>query len=190
MGGHNVNMAVIDSLAGILNNETSGNIAGTCNEISLKKGRTSWQVLHISGKPDFQYVLQQYNKMDIDAKVLDFCSNIDQALKIADLVIGRAGASTLAEIAALGKPSILLPYPYHKDQHQWLNADQLANIGAAKIVKDFCDTQKTAVMLQKTLISCMNQEKYSKMLKSASRIENNNAAKLVAEYLMNDKAVL
>ncbi|TLM99694.1 undecaprenyldiphospho-muramoylpentapeptide beta-N-acetylglucosaminyltransferase, partial [bacterium] len=62
--------------------------------------------------------------------------NMEDALAAADLVICRAGAATLAEITALGLPSILIPYPYAAENHQEYNARALADRGAALLIKD------------------------------------------------------
>ena len=70
------------------------------------------------------------------AHILSFTHDMSLALSAADLVISRAGASTLAELAALGKPSILFPYPYHRDRHQHANAQVLVDQGAALMLED------------------------------------------------------
>jgi UDP-N-acetylglucosamine--N-acetylmuramyl-(pentapeptide) pyrophosphoryl-undecaprenol N-acetylglucosamine transferase len=59
-----------------------------------------------------------------------------EAYAIADIVISRAGATTLSELTALGKPSILIPYPYAAGNHQELNAKKLFELGAAKMILD------------------------------------------------------
>lgn len=59
-----------------------------------------------------------------------------EAYAVADIVISRAGATTLAELTALGKPAILIPYPYAAGLHQELNARKLAELGAAKMIRN------------------------------------------------------
>ena len=58
-------------------------------------------------------------------KVIDYCDDMASVWALADLAIARAGASTCAELTACGVPSILLPYPFHKDMHQLANAREL-----------------------------------------------------------------
>ncbi len=70
------------------------------------------------------------------ACVLAYIDRMDQAYRIADLVVCRAGALTLAELAALGKPAILVPFPHATDDHQTRNAQAVAAAGAARVVPD------------------------------------------------------
>ena len=102
----------------------------------------------------------------------------------AELVIGRAGASSLAELTAAGVPSILLPYPYHKDQHQLRNSEVLAEAGAAKIVTDACNEEKTAQALAAVLGDSMIEGKLRTMADAASNLAKPEAAKRVAEELV------
>jgi UDP-N-acetylglucosamine--N-acetylmuramyl-(pentapeptide) pyrophosphoryl-undecaprenol N-acetylglucosamine transferase len=59
-----------------------------------------------------------------------------EAYAVADIVISRAGATTLAELTALGRPAILIPYPFAAGNHQELNAQKLDEIGAARMIHD------------------------------------------------------
>jgi len=116
-GARSINEAVMASLAGL--------------------GRFSdWQVLHLTGDLDLARVQAAYRHCDLPAVVLPFTHDMPLALCAADLVVSRAGASTLAEISAVGVPSVLMPYPFHRDMHQLANARCLERVGAARIVKD------------------------------------------------------
>ncbi len=77
------------------------------------------------------------------------------ALRIADLALARAGAVTLAELTATRTPAVLMPYPYHTDNHQTANADKLAKTGAAIRVVDAKDTATNADRLQNILLPLM-----------------------------------
>jgi UDP-N-acetylglucosamine--N-acetylmuramyl-(pentapeptide) pyrophosphoryl-undecaprenol N-acetylglucosamine transferase len=68
--------------------------------------------------------------------VRPFITDMRDAYAAADLVICRAGATTIAELAALAKPAILVPYPYAADDHQRANAESLVRVGAARMVLD------------------------------------------------------
>ena len=74
---------------------------------------------------------------------------------IADLAVCRSGASTIAELAACGVPSILLPYPFHKDMHQRANAKVLADAGAAVLLDDEKDAARNAVKLKPAIESLL-----------------------------------
>lgn len=171
MGGRNVNEAVVHLLAGNGDDHTSMDMQG-------------WQVLHLTGTEDCNWVEQAYRKAGVDAIVLAFTERIGAVLRAADIVIGRAGASTLAELTALGVAGILLPYPYHRDQHQWRNAHVLADAGAAMIVKDCCDAQQTATRLRPVLLELLaSTAKREEMAAAAQAIGRIDAAKAVAEQL-------
>ena len=103
----------------------------------------------------------------------------------ADVLIGRAGAVSIAEFAAAGTPAICLPYPYHKDKHQYLNAAQLVNAGAAIIVDDLPnDKGRTAQMLLTQLKELMSDDiKRKAMTEAAQSVATKNAARTIAEKL-------
>jgi UDP-N-acetylglucosamine--N-acetylmuramyl-(pentapeptide) pyrophosphoryl-undecaprenol N-acetylglucosamine transferase len=81
-----------------------------------------WQIVHLTGKNNFEQVKAKYTDSKINSKVLDYCDYMPNLLFAADLVIGRSGAVSVAEYAAASVPSICIPYPYHKDRHQYLKS--------------------------------------------------------------------
>jgi UDP-N-acetylglucosamine--N-acetylmuramyl-(pentapeptide) pyrophosphoryl-undecaprenol N-acetylglucosamine transferase len=91
------------------------------------------QFLHLTGTATFDSVSAAYKAITNRAKVLPFLREIDLALGAASVVVSRAGASSLAEIAAMQVPSILVPYPAAADDHQYHNARALAQPGAARM---------------------------------------------------------
>lgn len=94
------------------------------------------RIVHQTGRDDLERTQQHYRDGAIDAEVLSFIDDMGSAYARADLVICRAGATTLAELTALGKPSILVPYPFAADDHQRANAEVLVAGGAAVMVLD------------------------------------------------------
>jgi UDP-N-acetylglucosamine--N-acetylmuramyl-(pentapeptide) pyrophosphoryl-undecaprenol N-acetylglucosamine transferase len=95
----------------------------------------SLQVIHLTGYSDFQLVKDYYAKLRIRNKTFDFSENMSYLYSAADLVISRAGASTVTEILYFRIPSILIPYPY-AGAHQMDNAKVLAKNGRAIIIED------------------------------------------------------
>jgi UDP-N-acetylglucosamine--N-acetylmuramyl-(pentapeptide) pyrophosphoryl-undecaprenol N-acetylglucosamine transferase len=97
-----------------------------------------WQVLHVSGERDFAYM--QAEERDLAAgnrvQLVPYLSDPADAYAAADVVIARAGASTLAELAVTGTPSVLIPYPFAAEQHQAHNAALFQEAGAAVVLKD------------------------------------------------------
>lgn len=94
-----------------------------------------WQLLHLAGTEQAPAVRAAYANAR-SATVVDFTSDMHLAMAAADIVVSRAGASTLAELTVAGKPSVLFPYPYHRDQHQRANAQELVKGGAAILIED------------------------------------------------------
>lgn len=97
-----------------------------------------WQILHASGERDFEY-MQAEERTPLGGNrvvLVPYLREMADAYELADLVIARAGASTLGELAALGLPSILVPYPYASEDHQTMNARVFEDAGAAVIVSD------------------------------------------------------
>jgi UDP-N-acetylglucosamine--N-acetylmuramyl-(pentapeptide) pyrophosphoryl-undecaprenol N-acetylglucosamine transferase len=105
-------------------------------EAISRLGRPGIKVIHQTGDKDFEAVKNAYASHNIDARVLPFIDDMAGAYGEADFVIGRSGAGTVAELTALGKPSLLIPYPYATNNHQLANARVLERAGAAVIVED------------------------------------------------------
>lgn len=103
-------------------------------------------------------------------------------LTAADIVIGRSGAVSVAEYAAAGTPAICIPYPYHKDMHQKLNAEQLTAAGAAVIVDDRSDNTETLWVELKKIMT--DKPLRDQMQRGAKIIAKPNAAKTIAESLI------
>ncbi len=166
-GARTVNQAVVELLGG------------------LASRRQHWQVLHLTGALDHARVVEAYRGRLDDAVVLPFTEKMAEAIAAADLVISRAGASTLAELTAVGRPSILFPYPYHKDMHQRANARVLADAGAAVLLDDAIDAKANAGRLGPILEDLMGYpEKLARMAEAAKAIGRPDAAQTVARYLL------
>jgi len=94
-------------------------------------------IVHQSGKADAAEVRQSYDCYPADRfEVEPFLDDMPARLAAADLVVCRAGASTLAELCAAGRPAILVPYPHAADDHQRHNAEELVRAGAARMLSD------------------------------------------------------
>lgn len=119
--------------------------AKAINEAMLEVISNRWQAnnctfMHATGKDckDFPERLAEKG-VDLNAKniiVRDYINDMHRCLAAADLVICRAGASSLSEFQALGKPSILIPYPFATENHQYHNAKALADKGAAIVIEE------------------------------------------------------
>ena len=98
--------------------------------------RKTFQVIHLAGPKMAAALKEAYGAAGIHARVLDFLGEIGAAYAAADLVLARAGGTSIAEVTARGLPSVLVPYPYAADDHQEANARQLEGAGAAWIVPE------------------------------------------------------
>ncbi len=119
--------------------------------VPFLKAASDWQILHIAGSVDLELVQSGYAAAGLDARVVAFTESMPEALAAADLVIARAGASTLAELTARGIAAILLPYPYDRHQHQRANARVLERAGAAVVIDDAGDARANAAALRPQL---------------------------------------
>jgi UDP-N-acetylglucosamine--N-acetylmuramyl-(pentapeptide) pyrophosphoryl-undecaprenol N-acetylglucosamine transferase len=137
------------------------------------------RIIHQTGAIDLEWVKQRYQELGLPAEVAAFVHDMGSAYSRADLVICRAGATTLAELTALAKPSILIPYPYAVDDHQRANADVLVRNGAAEIITDAelnGDSLRQAVLA----VAC-NRGRLAAMGAAARRLAVPDAAARVVE---------
>jgi UDP-N-acetylglucosamine--N-acetylmuramyl-(pentapeptide) pyrophosphoryl-undecaprenol N-acetylglucosamine transferase len=105
----------------------------------LAEVRDRLAFLHLTGEADREAVAAGYREHGFAAEVAAFSPEMDRLMRQAHLLVCRAGASTLAELAAVGRAAILVPYPFAANNHQEFNARFLAEAGAAEIIlnKDF-----------------------------------------------------
>jgi UDP-N-acetylglucosamine--N-acetylmuramyl-(pentapeptide) pyrophosphoryl-undecaprenol N-acetylglucosamine transferase len=95
------------------------------------------RIVHQTGAGEAASVLEAYRGYpEGKAEVLEFLDDMPERLAAADLAVCRAGATTLAELAAAGRPAILVPFPFAADDHQRLNAEAVAEAGAAVVIPD------------------------------------------------------
>ena len=93
-----------------------------------------FSVVHQTGEADYQKVRDVYAGLKVKADVQPFITDMEKAYQSADLVICRAGALTVTEVAMIGRPAIFIPLPSAADNHQEINARALADAGAAEII--------------------------------------------------------
>lgn len=94
-----------------------------------------WQIVHQTGEHQTDLIRQRYAEMGINAIVKPFFSDLCEWYQRAAIVVSRAGATTLAELACAGIPAVLIPYPHAAANHQFLNARHFAECGAAVVVE-------------------------------------------------------
>jgi UDP-N-acetylglucosamine--N-acetylmuramyl-(pentapeptide) pyrophosphoryl-undecaprenol N-acetylglucosamine transferase len=114
-GAHAINMAMVEAAP------------------RLADGRLA--LTHQTGERDLESVRAAYRKAGLDARVEPFLYEMDREMTAADLVVCRAGATTLAELTAAGKPAVLIPLPTAADDHQRKNAEVMVAAGAAEMIE-------------------------------------------------------
>jgi UDP-N-acetylglucosamine--N-acetylmuramyl-(pentapeptide) pyrophosphoryl-undecaprenol N-acetylglucosamine transferase len=117
-GAHRINLAVVDAMKRL--NDLAGRL----------------QIIHQTGHADLAAIKEVYDSLPFSVEVLPFIEKMDEAYARADLVLCRAGATTLAELTAFGKAAILVPFPYAIYDHQRWNAQALQDHGAAEMILD------------------------------------------------------
>jgi UDP-N-acetylglucosamine--N-acetylmuramyl-(pentapeptide) pyrophosphoryl-undecaprenol N-acetylglucosamine transferase len=116
-----------------------------------------------------------------NVRVAEYIYDMERAYRAADLVVCRAGASSLAELAHLGKPAILIPYPFAAADHQEHNARSFERDGATIVLRD----KELMEKLSQTIFALLREpERLKTMSKAMKQRDNPNAAKIVAEWLI------
>ncbi len=95
----------------------------------LREDGVKLSIHHQAPKGDVEALQARYEELDLKARVVPFIEEMADAYRVADLVICRAGATTVAELAAVGRGALLVPYPYAADDHQAANAQALEALG-------------------------------------------------------------
>ena len=112
----------------------------------------NWQWLHLTGAQDFEKVKSAYAAVGLRASVKPFLAEMELALAAATAAVSRAGASSLAEIAALRLPALLVPFPAAADNHQFYNARSYALSGAARMLEQKKSTPREVAALLVELV--------------------------------------
>jgi UDP-N-acetylglucosamine--N-acetylmuramyl-(pentapeptide) pyrophosphoryl-undecaprenol N-acetylglucosamine transferase len=146
-----------------------------------------WQWLHLSGPRDASGLQGTYDSLQLRAVVVPFFDRMELALGAASAAISRAGAASLAELAAVRLPSLLVPYPSAADNHQWHNARAYETAGAAKIMEQHAATPESLVKSLRELIE--NQTLRETMQASLARWERPQAASQIAAHILDAIAV-
>ncbi len=149
------------------------------------------QIVHITGKDNFDQVKKEVEKIKspedkISYLCLPYLKEMELAYAIADLVVSRAGATTVAEIISLGLPAILIPYPYATRNHQEKNAKVLERFGAARVLLDSELNGRSLFQQVRNLI--FNDAALNAMREKAKKLRKTKAAAEIARLILTLKA--
>src|SRR5258708_24537154 len=137
------------------------------------------QLIHQTGERDYNEVQAAYKCTGASAEVSAFIDNMPQAFARASLLVCRSGASTVAEIAAAGKPAIFIPFPRAADDHQRRNAEAVEAAGAAVVI---ADAELTPERLARTIVELLSDRKrLQEMSQKARSMAHPHAAAQLAK---------
>jgi UDP-N-acetylglucosamine--N-acetylmuramyl-(pentapeptide) pyrophosphoryl-undecaprenol N-acetylglucosamine transferase len=157
-GAHAINLAVMDALPLLKMN--------------------GYHFIHQTGVADLQMVQGTYRRNGVSGVVQPFFRDMTWCYSQADLMICRSGATTVAELTAIGKPAILIPFPYASDNHQEWNARSLLQSQAAEMIRE---SDLTGVKLAGRIRHfAQHPEILTKMVLSARKLGNPHAAQAIA----------
>jgi UDP-N-acetylglucosamine--N-acetylmuramyl-(pentapeptide) pyrophosphoryl-undecaprenol N-acetylglucosamine transferase len=154
-GAHGINMAVIDAL-------------------EIFKEAEKFFFIHQTGENDENMLRTAYMKKQIPCEVRAFFKDMKRIYERADLIICRAGATTVAEVSALGIPAVFIPFPHAADNHQVLNARKFCEAGASEMISEKELTGK--LLAEKILNLAKNRVHLEKMAKIAASLGSPDAA--------------
>jgi UDP-N-acetylglucosamine--N-acetylmuramyl-(pentapeptide) pyrophosphoryl-undecaprenol N-acetylglucosamine transferase len=148
----------------------------------LREALPNLQILHLTGKQDFEIVQKAYTSQNSRAVVRPFLNEMDLALTAADVAISRAGASSLAEFAATRLPSVLIPYPTAADNHQFHNARAFVQSGAARMFEQASVEPHTLVAELLEIIQ--NPQRRASMQQALERWDRPTSASEIADRIL------
>jgi UDP-N-acetylglucosamine--N-acetylmuramyl-(pentapeptide) pyrophosphoryl-undecaprenol N-acetylglucosamine transferase len=160
-GAHAINMAMVEAAA------------------ELAAGSTAVRLTHQTGERDLEMVRAAYGQAGLAAHVEAFLFDMGRHLGEADVVVCRAGATTIAEITAAGKAAILIPLPTATDDHQLKNAEALTRAGAAEMLVQADMTGHA--LAQRILTLARDGDRRERLASSARSLARPDAAKVIVD---------
>jgi UDP-N-acetylglucosamine--N-acetylmuramyl-(pentapeptide) pyrophosphoryl-undecaprenol N-acetylglucosamine transferase len=152
----------------------------------LRRQAPGIHIIHQTGERDYNHARSVYQSLisrtsgsaGASTEVFKFIEDMPAAFARADLVVCRSGASTVAEITAAGKPAIFVPFPRAADDHQRVNAEALARVGAAVLVEE---SKLEGVWLAETIAALLADPRRLEQMSQAARgLAHPNAARDIA----------
>jgi len=163
-GAHAINMAMVEAAE------------------ELASHRPFVHITHQTGERDVEMVRSRYEAAGLVADVAAYYDNISREIGRADLIVCRAGATTIAEITAAAKPSVLIPLPTATDDHQRKNAEALAAAGAAEVLLQSEATGRT--LAQRITALAADRPRRRQMGLAARRFARPDAARVVVDRIL------
>ena len=140
-------------------------------------------ITHQTGERDLEMVRDGYRRAGIEARVEPFLFTMDREMNAADLVVCRSGATTLAELTAARRPSILIPFPAATDDHQRKNADALVTCGAARMIEQRALTGSR--LADEILTLASDAPARARMSEAAGQMARPDAARVIVDKILD-----
>jgi UDP-N-acetylglucosamine--N-acetylmuramyl-(pentapeptide) pyrophosphoryl-undecaprenol N-acetylglucosamine transferase len=160
----------------------AASINGAVAEALKTFERDEVQIIWMTGKGGADAARQAAAGAAVPVHVSAFIDDMVMACAAADVVVGRAGASSTAELAVMGKPAILVPYPHATDDHQTKNAEALVEAGAARLIADAALDGASLVEVLRTLLH--DRDQLAAMAGAAKNLGKPLAAEAIVEEIM------
>jgi UDP-N-acetylglucosamine--N-acetylmuramyl-(pentapeptide) pyrophosphoryl-undecaprenol N-acetylglucosamine transferase len=176
-GASGINELILSSLDSL---ETNGGASSGAHGVTRPTGRL--QFFHLAGPGDAEKVREAYAKRNIRAVVHSFFGEMELALGAATVAVSRSGASSLAELAAMRVPSVLVPFPAATDNHQFFNAKAFEETGAARLLEQKMATPDAAAQLILELAG--NVVSREQMQRALAKWHAPQAAEQIAETML------
>jgi UDP-N-acetylglucosamine--N-acetylmuramyl-(pentapeptide) pyrophosphoryl-undecaprenol N-acetylglucosamine transferase len=141
------------------------------------------QILHLTGISEHGKVAAAYSALHINAVIRPFLTEMELALGAATVAVSRAGASTLAEVAAMRLPTVLIPYPAAADNHQFYNAKAFAETGAARLLDQ--RTTTASQIAEEIVLLLRDEQRTTQMRARLEFLDNPMAADLIARKIID-----
>ena len=144
-----------------------------------------WQVLHIAGETNVKQVEEFWKGIDVPVHIVGFVNEMGYAWGAADFAVTRGGANTIAEIAIHAVPTIVMPYPYHRDNHQRTNAAPLAAINGIVLAYDYQSATRNTQEVGPVITRLLTDHLYRlRMREALNKYNQTNGAKTIAEFCL------
>jgi UDP-N-acetylglucosamine--N-acetylmuramyl-(pentapeptide) pyrophosphoryl-undecaprenol N-acetylglucosamine transferase len=143
--------------------------------------RRSLRIMQQCRAEDLDTARNSYQLLAADVELAPFFADMPERFRAAHLVIARAGASTVAELAAAGRPAILIPYPFATDDHQTANAKAMSAAGAAWLMPEA--TTEPAALAERLATLLQRPETLAAAADAAHRLGRRDAAKRLADLV-------
>jgi UDP-N-acetylglucosamine--N-acetylmuramyl-(pentapeptide) pyrophosphoryl-undecaprenol N-acetylglucosamine transferase len=147
----------------------------------FRSGPRRYRLIHQTGPGEFSDVENQFAESGVEGRAIPFIDDMARVFAESDVVVCRAGAGAVAELAAAGKPSVLVPFPFAADDHQTRNAEVMARAGAARMVADRDLTGDR--LFEEVDAICHSADGLRRMGEAARRLARPGAAAKAADAL-------